>query len=298
MIESRQFQQLWNERVRLEMWNSCVVTLVLMAVAQLVALEIDRHILGRPFFVLRLPYLFVALVCLIALLHQREKLSVQAIRLTLVALTLAVFPYIWVSQAAFANSQNPWIPFYGFQITALVVATLRYGNGVRFNVFLLAALTIEAAASWWRFNFASNGLLAQTGYIWNVLLTGLCAATLLIARYQYERTLRRLVELEARAATAEMTARVFLTVRDRANSPLQTLEIGLALLKRRQPESAILDPLLGALKKLVDPHEIFKARKAEIDWSQAEALEDLEWLKENDGTGSVTPRESGPLAGC
>jgi hypothetical protein len=250
-----------------------------MAVAQLVTLEVDRHILGRPFFVLRLPYLFVALACLIVLLRQRQKLGFQAIQLTMVALTLSAFPYIWVSQAAFANSQNPWIPFYGFQITALAVAMFRYGNGVRFNVFLLASLTIEAAAFWWRFHLGSEPLLARSGYIWSVLLTGLCAATLLIARYQYERTLRRFIELEARAATAEMTARVFLTVRDRANSPLQTLAIGLALLKRQHPESAISDALLSALKKLIDLHEIFRARNPEIDWSQAEALADLEWLK-------------------
>ena len=280
MIESRQFQQLWNKRLRLEIWYSCVVASALMAVAQLATLEVDRHILGRPFFVLRLPYLFVALACLIVLLHQRKKLGFQALQLMMVALTLSAFPYIWVSQAAFANSQNPWIPFYGFQITALAVAMFRYGNGVRFNVFLLAALTIEAAAFWWRFHLGSDRLLAQSGYIWNILLTGLCAATLLIARYQYERTLRRFIELEARAATVETTARLFLTVRDQANSPLQTLEIGLALLKRQQPESAISDALLSALKKLVDLHEIFNARNAEIDWSQAEALTDPEWLKE------------------
>jgi hypothetical protein len=281
MIETRQFQQLWNKRLRLEIWYSSVVASALMAVAQLATLEIDRHILGRPFFVLRLPYLFVALAYLIVLLHQREKLGFQAIRLMLVALTLSAFPYSWVSQAAFANSQNPWIPFYGFQITALAVAIFRYGNGVRFNVFLLAAITIESAAFWWRFQLGSEPLLARSGYIWSVLLTGLCAATLLIARYQYERTLRRFIELEARAATAEMTARAFLTVRDRANSPLQTLEIGLALLKRQQPESAISDALLSALKKLVDLLETFNTRNAEIDWSQADGLADLDSLKEN-----------------
>ena len=280
MIETPQFQQLWNERLRLETWYSCVAASTLMGVAQLVSLEADRHILGRPFFVLRLPYLFVALACLIVLLHRRDKLSFQTIQITIVALTLAVFPYIWVSQAAFATSHHPWIPFYGFQITALAVAMFRYGNGVRFNVFLLASLTIEAAAFWWRFHLGSEPLLARSGYIWSVLLTGLCAATLLIARYQYERTLRRFIELEARAATAEMTARLFLTVRDQANSPLQTLEIGLALLKRQQPESALSDALLSALKKLVDLHETFNARKAEIDWSQAEALADLERWKE------------------
>jgi hypothetical protein len=280
MIETRQFQQLWNKRLRLEIWYSCVAASALVAVAQLPALEIDHYILGRPFFLLRLPYLFIALACLIVMLHQRDKLGFKAIQLTIVALTLAAFPYIWISQAAFANSQNPWIPFYGFQITALAVAMLRYGDGVRFNVFLLSAITIEAAAFWWRFHLGSTPLLAQSGYIWNLLLTGLCAAALLIARYLYERTVRRFCELEARAATAERTARVFLTVRDRANSPLQTLEIGLALLKRRQPKSALLDALLGALKKLNDLHEIFKTGKDEIGWSEAEALPELESLNE------------------
>jgi len=41
-----------------------------------------------------------------------------------------------------------------------------------------------------------------------------------------------------------------------------------------------LDALLDALKKLVDLHEIFEARNAEIHWSKSEALADLEWLNE------------------
>jgi hypothetical protein len=168
---------------------------------------------------------------LIVLLRHQEKLGVQAVQLTIMALTLALFPYIWLSQAAFAHSQNPWIPFYGFQLTALIIPMLRYGSGIRLNVFLVAGLTIEAAALWWYFHLGSERLLLQTGYMWNILLTGLCAAILLIARYRYERTLRGFVELEARAATAEKTARMLLTLRDRAKSPLQTLEIGLALLE-------------------------------------------------------------------
>src|SRR4029079_5874461 len=190
MIESPEFQQLWNKRLRLETWYSCVVASALMAIAQLAAFKIDRLILGRPFVVLRLPYFFVAVACLIVLLHRRNKLSFQTIQLTLVALTLAVFPYVWVSQAAYANSENPWIPFYGFQMAALVIASFRYGNGVRLNAFLLAAITIEAAVFWWHFHLGSERLLAQSGYIWNVLLTGFSATTLLLARYLYDRTLR------------------------------------------------------------------------------------------------------------
>ena len=166
-------------------------------------------------------------------------------------------------------------------MAALVIASFRYGNGVRLNAFLLAAITIEAAVFWWRFHLGSERLLAQSGYIWTVLLTGFCAATLLVARYLYERTLRRLIEVEARAATAEMAARVFLSVRDRANSPLQTLGIGLALLKRQQPASAISDALLKAFKKLVDLHEMFNSGKAKIDWSEAERLTHLGPSQEN-----------------
>src|SRR5690242_3066327 len=118
MIETQRLQELWNARLRAEIWYSCVVTSVLMAVSQLLALQVDRHILGRPFFALRLPYLFVGLGCLIVLLVQREKIHLQALQITVIGLTLAVFPYIWITQAAFAHSQNPWIPFYGFQVTA------------------------------------------------------------------------------------------------------------------------------------------------------------------------------------
>jgi hypothetical protein len=281
MIESPEFQQLWNKRLRLETWYSCIVASALMAIAQLPAFAVDRLILGRPFIVLRLPFFFVALACLIVLLHRRDKLSFQTIQITIIALTLAVFPYIWISQAAYANSGNPWIPFYGFQVAALVIAGYRYGNGVRLNAFLLAAITIEAAVFWWRFHLGSEPLLAQSGYIWTLLLTGFCAATLLVARYVYERTLRRLIEVEALAATAEMAARAFLSVRDRANSPLQTLGIGLALLQRQQPESAISDALRKAYKKLVDLHETFNSGKAKIDWIEAERLTHLGPSQEN-----------------
>jgi hypothetical protein len=281
MTDSPEFQQLWNNRLRLETWYSCVVASALMAIAQLAALQLDRLILGRPFVVLRLPYFFVALACLIVLLHGRDKLSFQTIQIAIIALTLSVFPYIWISQAAFANSENPWIPFYGFQMAALVIAGFRYGNGVRLNSFLLGAITIEAAVFWWYFHLGSERLLAESGYIWTVLLTGFCAATLLLARYLYERTLRRLIEVEARAATAEMAARVFFSVRDRANSPLQTLGLGLVLLQRQQPESAISDPLLKAFKKLVDLHEIFNSKKAKIDWSETERLTHLGPSQEN-----------------
>jgi hypothetical protein len=281
MIESPEFQQLWNKRLRLETWYSCIVGSALMAIAQLPAFAVDRLILGRPFIVLRLPFFFVALACLIVLLHRRDKLSFQTIQITIIALTLAVFPYIWISQAAYANSGNPWIPFYGFQVAALVIAGYRYGNGVRLNAFLLAAITIEAAVFWWCFHLGSEPLLAQSGYIWTVLLTGFCAATLLVARYLYERTLRRLIEVEALAATAEMAARAFLSVRDRANSPLQTLGIGLALLQRQQPESAISDALRKAYKKLVDLHETFNSGKAKIDWIEAERLTHLGPSQEN-----------------
>lgn len=278
MIETDRLQEIWNKRLRVGIWYSCVVTSVLIAVAQLVTLEVDRRILGGPFFILRLPYLFTALACLIFLLVHREHIGLQAVQLTALTLTLALFPYIWISQAAFAHSQNPWIPFYGFQVTALLIPMLRYGSGVRLNVFLLGGLTIEAAAFWWCFRLGSEALLLQSGYIWNVLLTGFCAATLLVARYRYERALRGFVELEARAATAQKMAHILLTLRDRANSPLQTLVIGLALLKRQQPECAVSEPLLNALKKLIDIHRMFNA--TEFDWSRAEGLPDLERLKE------------------
>ena len=63
MTETSRFQQLWKARLRLEIWISCVVLSVLIAVAQFFSLvEIDRLILGKPFLVLRLPYLVVSVV--------------------------------------------------------------------------------------------------------------------------------------------------------------------------------------------------------------------------------------------
>ena len=67
-----------------------MVASTLMAIAQLAAFELDRLILGRPFVVLRLPYLLVALACLIVLWRRRDKLSFKTIQIIIIALTLAV----------------------------------------------------------------------------------------------------------------------------------------------------------------------------------------------------------------
>jgi hypothetical protein len=62
---------------------------------------------------------------------------------------------------------------------------------------------------------------------------GLFAVGLLLHRASERRLAARLVRMSAEAAALERIAEDSMTVRDQLNTPLQTLEIGLALLRRR-----------------------------------------------------------------
>jgi hypothetical protein len=87
------------------------------------------------------------------------------------------------------------------------------------------------------------------------LLFATIAVALVASRYRQRRLGAQLASAAARAdALAHHTAFV-LAFRDQANSPLQTLEIGLSTLERRLPEqSAILRSLRAALQRLTNIH--------------------------------------------
>ncbi len=74
---------------------------------------------------------------------------------------------------------------------------------------------------------------ARAGEPWVTLFYGLFAVGLLLHRGWERRLSTRLVHLEAQATALERTARESLEVRDRLNSPLQTLELGLDMMRQR-----------------------------------------------------------------
>jgi hypothetical protein len=93
----------------------------------------------------------------------------------------------------------------------------------------------------------------RAGEPWVTLFYGLFAAIYLLHRASERRLAMRLVRMTAEAQALEQIARESLEVRDRLNSPLQTLEIAIDLLRRRATnpkDAALLARLQSTVERL------------------------------------------------
>jgi hypothetical protein len=93
----------------------------------------------------------------------------------------------------------------------------------------------------------------RAGEPWVTLFYAMFAVGLLLHRAAERRLAMRLVRMTAEARALEQIAQESLDVRDRLNSPLQTLELGLELLRRRaagEPDLSLLARLRSTLERL------------------------------------------------
>src|SRR4051812_32651536 len=81
---------------------------------------------------------------------------------------------------------------------------------------------------------AVNGAMCSVDLVVRVVLLG---AILLAFRISHDRMARELERTRSRAELLEQVARVFLSIRDRANTPLQTMKIAASLLRTKHPEA-------------------------------------------------------------
>jgi hypothetical protein len=100
---------------------------------------------------------------------------------------------------------------------------------------------------------------------WFTLLFGVIAMMLLYARERRRRLEQRLTAAEARARLLAQVSRLLFSLRDRANTPLQTIEIAIALLERGYDTPATVEMLRRALERLIAIQRALAATQAPTD---------------------------------
>jgi hypothetical protein len=92
------------------------------------------------------------------------------------------------------------------------------------------------------------------GEPWITLIFGAVAVGILVSRARRREAVAHAARVEAHAAAIERVARLLLLVRDRANSPLQTVALGVAIMKRRCPDqqrvAAAMDRAVLRMRRL------------------------------------------------
>ncbi len=201
-------------------------------------------------------------------------------RLTAVAIiTLApVFPFVWYAQAVYLGHQTHFGIIPGFKLPPLVVAALDWGNAWVGLTFVIA-FTLQSIAFWIRHEVSKGPLLFNEPLV-TIMFT---VASLMICylRFLATRSAKKLFDLQARLAALRQMARLLLWLRDRANTPLQKLEIGVSVILNGK--EAATPAVASLMKSAVDQLKLllnsFNQLDSFLDFNDADPLQNDRFAK-------------------
>jgi hypothetical protein len=212
---------------------------------------------------------------LLALLLARR--GTASPRLSAGVFTAVALPHLIifaVAEVAMAASGHVWQPLTGHRLLMLGIGLLApTGLGLGFS--LIGSFALEAVLLW--YGLELNHRLEMPWEPWITLVWGGTACGLLTFRVRTWRIEQRLQHARAEAESLERVARLFLAMRDAANTPLQSLEVGVSLLQQRSPENAaVLMTMERALSRLRSLSTRMAIADPLLDWDSSEESFDAE----------------------
>jgi len=183
-----------------------------------------------------------------------------------------------VAEVAMAALGQPWMPLTGHRLLMLGIGLLA-PTGLKLGLGLVGAFALEAVLLWYGLRLPER--LGMPWEPWVTLVWGGAACGLLVFRVRTQRIEQRLQMARAEAESLERVARLLLAMRDAANTPLQSLELGVSLLQQRSPENAaLLMTMERALSRLRSLTQRMAIADPLLDWdSTAESIDAEEVLR-------------------
>ncbi|HTQ42145.1 MAG TPA: hypothetical protein VMI75_05250 [Polyangiaceae bacterium] len=169
-----------------------------------------------------------------------------------VAFALAAIPFqlvLLVSELEFhargdVRDHGSW-----YQLTMLGIATLAPADPM-LPAFLVVTLGVQRVV----LRYLLGVVPLAPGEPWLTLIFAAVAVGMLVSRARRREFVANAARVAAHAAALERVARLLLLVRDRANSPLQTVALGAAIMRRRCPDqqrvASAMDRAVRRLRKL------------------------------------------------
>jgi hypothetical protein len=191
--------------------------------------------------------------------------------------TAVALPYLAifaVAEVAMASSGLAWQPLTGHRLLMLgigLLAPTRRGLAAG----LIGAFALEGVILWYGLGLHTR--LQMPWEPWITLVWGGTACGLLGFRVRTLQIEQRLQKARAEAESLERVARLLLAMRDAANTPLQSLELGVSLLQQRSPENAaLLVTLERALARLRSLTGRMAIADPLLDWTSSDGSLDSE----------------------
>ncbi|HEX8824713.1 MAG TPA: hypothetical protein VF794_32635 [Archangium sp.] len=251
------------QELRVRVWRGTLVGTVLVALTELAYTFIDYGVFQGALLlpVPRVLHLLWALLLLGLLLVRRSRLSLRALEACFAGAVLPFLPVFALAEHAMTTTGLVWVPMTGHRLVMLAISVLAptslwLGGG------LIATFALEAVVLWYGLGLAAHPGVRSPWEPWVTLVHGGVALAMLAYRVRSHAMELKLREARAEAEALERLARLFLAVRDATNTPLQTLELSLAVLKRRHPECT---PTAEAMERAVRRLRSLAQRLGSVD---------------------------------
>jgi hypothetical protein len=187
-----------------------------------------------------------SLILLVATRDRPRRWLGTVVFLAVIATTLAALSW---TDRVLAHADPHWYPFDAHKLGALTVALLAPPS-LWVGLVAIAGFTIVPLVELHTWEPEVRARLSAAP--WATVAYGAFAFAVYVLQMRRYALLRRAARAEAEAAALERFARMVLAVRDLANTPLQTVELTAALLRRRgEPDARLLDRVLRACDRLV-----------------------------------------------
>lgn len=195
----------------------------------------------------RIVHVAVASAALALLLLGRRSIRNAEASFALVAIPFQ--PVLLVSEIVFAARGEMRDHASWYQLTMLGIASLAPASPLLPSL-LVMAMGLQRVLL--RFVFGITPV--APGEPWVTLIYAAIAVGMLVSRARRREMVARAARAEAHAAAVERVAQLLLSVRDRANTPLQTIALGTAIMSQRcagqQRVAMAMDRAVRRLRRL------------------------------------------------
>jgi hypothetical protein len=219
----------------------------------------ENHLLA-----LRLFHIGFSIIVLTAVLTYGDRLSARVIQASSLLLVGPGFPLTWLTSITYSQAHIRYSALLGYKLIFLVLS-LAPGPLLP-NAVLVTGFAIEAVAVWYFGGVRDAQLGTLTAEPWVTLLFACASILILIYQSAYRRMHRQLGELTVRQRIIENLSGLSLSVRDKVNSPLQTLEICFA----RLPKNEVTAAGRKSLNTIADSIRSLREFDCLVDWEQKE----------------------------
>ncbi|HYO73805.1 MAG TPA: hypothetical protein VEU33_47840 [Archangium sp.] len=244
-------------------WRGAFVGNLLTAFTELAYVFIDYQVFRGALLlpVLRALHVLWALGMLGMLLARRHRLSPALINGGFVVGVLPFLPIFALAEYFMTGSGLLWMPMTGHRLVMLSIGVL-VPTGMWLGGGLIAIFALEAVVLWFALGLGSHPGVRSPWEPWVTLIYGGVALAMLAYRVRSHTIELTLREVRAEAEALERLARLFLAVRDATNTPLQTLELSIAVLRQRSPEG---ESTLAAMERAVHRVRSLTQRLGSVD---------------------------------